>query len=327
MSYFVPNMGQRLDIEALENIVAVARAGSISAAARVLGQPKQSVSRRLLALEAQLGVRLLERTTRALQLTAEGHALCDRAERILADLSETQQLIAERAHEPEGPLRVSAPMLLGQTILGTAVATYCRRYPKVDLDVELSDRKVDLVEEGIDVALRVGLVLDTSLIARLLATTELILVASPRYLAEHGTPVEPADLRNHAAIVAPSRAPAPDWLLERGRQRVAATARRCCRVSSLKLAAEIVAAGTGIAMLPESREPAALARLADLQEHQQLLDRPLVFVDMRLGEFLIGFEVFLRRHAVGIGRVLVGGQFFHAGGVVAHGLADLGLVG
>ena len=243
-------MGQRLDIEALESIVAVARAGSISAAARIMGQPKQSVSRRLLALEAQLGVRLLERTTRALHLTAEGHALCDRAERILADLTETQQVIAERAHEPEGPLRVSGPMLLGQTLLGTVVAEYCTRYPKVDLDVELSDRKVDLVEEGIDVAIRVGPVLDTSLIARLLATSELILVASPSYLASHGTPVEPSDLRNHSAVVAPSRSVAPDWLLERGRQRVASSARRCCRVSSLKLAVDVVAAGTGIAMVP-----------------------------------------------------------------------------
>ena len=239
-----------MDIEALENIVAVARAGSISAAARATGQPKQSMSRRLLALEDQLGVRLLERTTHALHLTAEGHALCDRAERILADLAETQQAIAERAHEPEGPLRVSAPMLLGQTLLGAVVADYCRRYPKVDLDVELSDRKIDLLEEGIDVAIRVGPVLDTSLIARLLATTELILVASPAYLARDGTPTEPADLRNHSAVVAPSRATAPDWLLERGRQRIACSARRCCRVSSLKLAVDIVAAGTGIAMIP-----------------------------------------------------------------------------
>lgn len=243
-------MGRMLDIEALESIVAVAQAGSISAAARAMGQPKQSVSRRLLALEAQLGVRLLERTTRALHLTAEGHALCDRAERILADLTETQQIIAERAHEPEGPLRVSAPMLLGQTVLGAVVADYCRRYPKVDLDVELSDRKVDLVEEGIDVAIRVGPVLDTSLIARLLATSEQILVASPGYLASHGKPVEPADLRNHSAVLAPTRAPAPDWLLERGRQRIATSARRCCRVSSLKLAADIAAAGAGIAIVP-----------------------------------------------------------------------------
>lgn len=243
-------MGRMLDIEALESIVAVAQAGSISAAARAMGQPKQSVSRRLLALEAHLGVRLLERTTRALHLTAEGHALCDRAERILADLTETQQIIAERAHEPEGPLRVSAPMLLGQTVLGAVVADYCRRYPKVDLDVELSDRKVDLVEEGIDVAIRVGPVLDTSLIARLLATSEQILVASPGYLASHGKPVEPADLRNHSAVLAPTRAPAPDWLLERGRQRIATSARRCCRVSSLKLAADIAAAGAGIAIVP-----------------------------------------------------------------------------
>ena len=253
-------MGRMLDIEALESIVAVARAGSISAAARVMGQPKQSVSRRLLVLEAQLGVRLLERTTRALHLTAEGHALCDRAERILADLAETQQVIAERAHEPEGPLRVSGPILLGQTLLGAVVADYCRRYPKVDLDIELSDRKVDLVEEGIDVAIRVGPVLDTSLIARLLATSEQILVASPGYLASYGTPVEPADLRNHSAVVAPTRAPVPDWLLERGRQRVATSARKCCRASSLKLAVDIVAAGTGIAMVPAFLSSAAIQR-------------------------------------------------------------------
>ena len=221
-----------LDIDALQSIVAVARAGGINAAARALGQPKQSVSRRLLALEAQLGVRLLERSTRALHLTAEGYALCDRAERILADIVETQQVIAERAHEPEGPLRVSAPMLLGQTLLGAVVADYCRRYPKVDLDVELSDRKVDLVEEGIDVAIRVGHVRDTSLISRLLATSELILVASPGYLSGYGSPAEPVDLRNHSAVIAPTRASAPDWMLERGRERVAATARKCCRVSS-----------------------------------------------------------------------------------------------
>lgn len=251
-------MGRALDIDALESLVAVARAGSISAAARDLEQPKQSVSRRILALEAQLGVRLIEKTTRALHLTAEGHALCDRAERILADLSETQQLIAERAREPEGPLRVSGPILLGQTLLGSVVADYCRRCPKVDLDVELSDRKVDLVEEAIDVAIRVGPVIDTSLIARLLATSETILVASPGYLASHGTPVEPNDLRNHSAVLAPTRS--PDWLLERGRQRVASSARKGCRASSLKLAADIAAAGAGIALVPAFLVSATIER-------------------------------------------------------------------
>ncbi len=239
-----------MDIAALQGIVVVARMGSISAAARALGQPKQSISRRISAFETRLGVRLLERSTRSVRLTAEGQALCQRAEYLLAELDELQYFLAGYAQEPEGPLRISAPELLGQELLGPVIARYCRLYPKVELQIDLANRAVDLVEEGFDAAIRVGAVSDTSLIARSIARSRSILVTSPNYAGEHGLPAVPADLSDHFAVLTPARMGPNGWLLRRGTERIACSARALCQVSSIKLALEIAAGGTGITMVP-----------------------------------------------------------------------------
>ena len=185
---------------ALQAFVAVAELRSFSAAARRLRIAKSAISRQVGALEAALGVRLFNRTTRSLSLTEVGRGYFERAERILADLSEADEAVGEMRSAPRGKLRVSAPMSFGFLHLTPALCDFLARYPEVDVDVALSDRFVDLVEEGFDVAVRIAVLPDSSLIARRLAPARAVICASPAYLARRGEPKIPDDLAGHDCL-------------------------------------------------------------------------------------------------------------------------------
>jgi LysR family transcriptional regulator, regulator for bpeEF and oprC len=246
-----------MDIDSLRDFVAVVQEGGISAGARVRGQPKQSVSRRLALLEAELGARLVERSTSATRMTDEGRQLFDRAVPILADLEDARRTIIDRAALPEGPLRISAPGLLGQTRLGQVIAQFCAAYPAVSLSIELNDRKVDLIDEGFDAAIRIGPSEDESLIARKFATSDTILIATSRYLENTPPIATPEDLRGHAAIMV--GAGTTIWTLTDGIARQSISPQRRCTVSSLKLAFDIACEGLGIALVPEFLATPAIA--------------------------------------------------------------------
>lgn len=184
----------------LQILVAVVETGSITAAAERLGQAKSGVSRGLAMLERRLGVRLLQRSTRRLSLTEAGRALYVQAGRLLHDLDEAEQGVAAAQAALQGPLKLAAPLSFGLRQLSPLLAEFLAAHPGVVLEVDLNDRQVDLVEEGFDLALRIGQLADSSLIARRLATVTRVTCASPDYLARHGRPRHPQDMAGHQGL-------------------------------------------------------------------------------------------------------------------------------
>lgn len=184
----------------LQAFVRVAETGSFSEAARRLGLSKSMVSRQVSSLEAELGVRLLHRTTRSLSPTEAGRAYLERCQRILADLDEANQLVSRLQAVPRGRLRVSAPLSFGISHLSAALPGFLERYPEIELEMNMTDRHVDLVEEGWDVAVRIGRLADSSLIQRRLAPIRRLAAASPAYLERRGKPLVPQDLEGHDCL-------------------------------------------------------------------------------------------------------------------------------
>jgi DNA-binding transcriptional LysR family regulator len=201
---------RRLDFDELsaaEVFLHVVRSNSFTAAAKTLGKSTSSLSRTVAELERQLGAQLLARTTRRLHLTEAGALYAQRAGRdAVAELT---------GGIPRGHLRVTMPVTVGERLLGPAVPELRRRFPELKLELDLSDRNVALVQGGYDLAIRVGRLADSSLRAQLLGKVALRLVASPRYLAKHGHPKQPADLAKHACISVGPLAGTHEWAFHR----------------------------------------------------------------------------------------------------------------
>ena len=204
--------------EDLQTFVAVVETGSFTAAAERLGANKSVVSRRVSALEERLGVQLLRRTTRRLSLTDSGQSFYERAAAILADLDEAESAVAQAHGELRGRLRVALPLSFGLRHMCEPIVRFNEQHPRVCFDLDLSDRQVDLFQEGIDVALRIGALRDSSLIARRLFDAHTVVAASPRYLEQFGIPESPRDLADHACLVYSNLAEPErfSWLDERG---------------------------------------------------------------------------------------------------------------
>ncbi|HEU4406413.1 MAG TPA: LysR substrate-binding domain-containing protein [Polyangiaceae bacterium] len=194
-------MPARPRLDDLVHFAAVAGAGSIAAAARGLGLPASTLSRRLSALERRLGVRLVERTTRSLHLTEAGALFYERCARLSADAVEAEALVRSHGAAPRGTLRLAAPPALGGWCLGPPLAAYLRRHPAVRLEVVLNERAVDLRGEVFDVAVRIGAPpSDGSYVVRRLGRSSRVLCASPAYLAARGAPASVAALRDHELV-------------------------------------------------------------------------------------------------------------------------------
>jgi DNA-binding transcriptional LysR family regulator len=178
----------------------VVAAGSLSSAARELGLSPAMVSRRLSALEARLGVRLLNRTTRTLRLTDEGANYYDTCSRLLSEIDEAEAAVSAGRIEPRGALKVALPASFGNRHIAPLVPRFAERYPNVQLALSLSDRTVNIIEEGFDLAVRIAHLEDSSLAARRLAPNRRVVCASPAYLRRHGTPRAPQDLAGHNCI-------------------------------------------------------------------------------------------------------------------------------
>jgi LysR family transcriptional activator of dmlA len=181
--------------------VLIARLGSLAAAARAVDLTPPAATKRLAALESRLGVRLLNRTTRSLSLTSEGETYLQHASRILADVREMEDVVSQGRAMPRGLLRVNATLNFGRTSIAPLVSEFAKRYPEVEVLVEVTDRPVDLVESGFDLAVRFGDLPDKRLNARRIMSNRRFLCASPAYLESHGTPRTLADLVDHRCII------------------------------------------------------------------------------------------------------------------------------
>jgi DNA-binding transcriptional LysR family regulator len=195
----------------LSMFVAVVDSGGISAAAERLGVAKSAVSRRLADLEGRLGAQLLRRTTRRLTLTDSGRAFHERAKNILADLEEAEQSVSQAHGALRGRLKVALPLAYGIRHVGPLITEFMALHPAVEFDLDFNDRRIDLMQEGFDLAIRVARLPDSSLIARRLAPVPSVLCACPDYLARRGIPARAADLAGHEALVYSNLANPDTW--------------------------------------------------------------------------------------------------------------------
>jgi DNA-binding transcriptional LysR family regulator len=238
------------DLARIRAFVQVFDAGGFSAAARQHGRSKALLSKYVTDLEDYLGVRLMNRTTRKLSLTEAGESYYREASQILAQLDDLDNSILDRTAAPRGLLRVSVPRNFGEMILAPAIFSFLAEHPEVTLDLRLEDRFADLVEEGIDVALRISASPDSSLIARRICDMSHSVVASAPYLDAHGTPQRPEDLRQHACIIDTNLAGQANWrFVERG-ETIPVHVDGPVRVNSPLSARDAAMAGLGIALLP-----------------------------------------------------------------------------
>ncbi|WFP75412.1 LysR family transcriptional regulator [Mesorhizobium sp. WSM4906] len=228
----------------------VVEAGSFTAAARLLAMPKTTVSRRVAALEREVGVRLLQRTTRSLSMTDAGRLYYEQSSQALRTIEQANLRLAEARTEPSGTIRISAPVGFAGHFLISAVVDFLATYPKTRVELRLTDDKLNLVEDGIDLAFRTGVLEDSTLIARKLGATHRLLCASPDYLARQGTPGTPSDLAQHDCVIAGASAVGAHWTLDgpSGQQTVTVAGRFAANEMQAVVAAAI--AGYGIAQLP-----------------------------------------------------------------------------
>jgi LysR family transcriptional activator of dmlA len=185
----------------LEFFVLLARHGSLAAAARALDLTPPAATKRLSQLEARLGVRLVNRTTRHISLTAEGETYLHHATRILAEIREMEDAVSSSHSVPKGLLRVNATLGFGRTTIAPIVSAFAKRHPHVEVQLEVTDRPIDLVESGVDLAIRFGELPDKRLNARRVMSNQRFLCASPRYLERHGVPASLTDLARHSCIL------------------------------------------------------------------------------------------------------------------------------
>lgn len=237
-------------LSAMALFARVVEAGSFSRAAETLGLSKSAVSKQVARLETRLGARLLNRTTRQISLTEAGSAFYAGCRQMLTEAEAAEAAVGHLAQAPRGTLHVNAPMTFGQQHVAPALPEFLARYPELSVNLQLNDRTVDLVEEGFDVAVRIGQLADSSLIARRLAPLNTAIVAAPAYLTRNGRPEHPRELQEHACLLYSYLASGPVWHFRGpgGRVRVPVTGRLEANNGDVLLAA--AKGGAGIARLP-----------------------------------------------------------------------------
>jgi DNA-binding transcriptional LysR family regulator len=239
-----------VDLNDIVVFVRVVEGGSFTAAARLLGMPKTTVSRRIASLEREVGVRLVQRTTRSLSVTDAGRLYYEQSSQALRTIEDANLRLAETRAEPSGTIRISAPVGFGAHYLTSAVFDFLAAFPKTQVELHLTDDKLNLVENRIDLAFRTGILPDSTLTARKLGSTHRILCGSPDYLARHGEPQAAADLARHHCVIAGPSTGSAHWVLDgpRGQETVSVSGRFAANEMQAVIAAAI--AGYGIAQLP-----------------------------------------------------------------------------
>lgn len=262
----------------LSAFVRTADLGSFVAAGRVLGLSPSAVGKAVTKLENQLGVRLVQRSTRSLRLTEEGRAFHERCRRILDDLDDAHESLLRTRDSPQGRIRVSSPIVAYHLLLPVLPA-FMARYPDIELDLDFSDRLVDLVEEGVDVAIRSGQLPDSRLMVRTLRPFRMLLCASPAYLERHGTPKCPRDLKDHRGIGFryPNSGKLQDWPLLLSEGEAEAPVRYVMTCNNMEALCGAVTSGIGIGCMPDFLAQASLQTGALVPLLMAHLDAPQQF--------------------------------------------------
>jgi DNA-binding transcriptional LysR family regulator len=252
--------------------VRVVETGAFARAAERMGISKSILSRRVARLEEQLGAKLLTRSAQGAHPTDIGEAYFTRASNILAELDAAQEIVAEQVTQVAGAIRLSAPLTFGTEYLAPALADFARLHPKVELDVSLEDRTVDLAAGGYDLAVRIGTLADSSLIARRIAPIRAAVLASPDYLEARGRPGHPRDLNGHDLLVYANAPSSQQWRFKVGGKWEYVRGRTRLRADNGEMLREAACAGLGIVILPTFiASPAIIARKLE----PILLDYPL----------------------------------------------------
>lgn len=228
----------------------VVEEGSFSKAAQGLGLSKSAVSKQVGRLEDRLGVRLLNRTTRRLSLTEPGTAFYNGCRQLVADAEAAEDAVSHLASAPRGTLRVNVPMSFGQCHVAPALPEFLRRYPELSVDLQLNDRTVDLIEEGYDMAVRVGQLPDSSLIAKRLAPMRRALVAAPDYLDRRGRPAHPRDLAAHDCLIYTYLSSGREWRFQGGDGEIRVPLSGRLEANNGDALCAAARAGAGVALLP-----------------------------------------------------------------------------
>jgi len=274
-------------IEELRLFLAAVEAGSLAAAGRRFGHSPPAMTRMLGALEERLGVRLLERSTRRLAPTEAGRRLAEQARRLLADYAEAMAEVAGQGKVPRGRLRVAAPLVFGRRHVAPLITDFLDAHPEVTAELLLSDRNADLLEEGIDVAVRIGVLRESGLVARRVGSVRRLVAASPEYLRRRGMPARPQDLAGHDIILFHGRAAPPEWRFAtpEGREvTVRVVPRFAVNEAMAAVAAAVAGHGIVSALSYQMAEALAEGRLVRLLREWEMPALPvsLVFPSARL---------------------------------------------
>jgi DNA-binding transcriptional LysR family regulator len=237
------------EVAELQLFVEIVRAGNLSAAARALNSSPAAMSRGLTALESRLGVRLVTRTSRSFELTEEGQLFYERCARIVADIADAEAEASSKGVTIKGMLRIGAPMELGRRLVAPLITEFRGKFPDVQVHLVLSDSGLDVIDDGLDVALRNGLPSDSSVIARKVLTAKRITCASPAYFKQHGTPAKPGDLLQHECIrLVRGRRVIDAWVFQEQGKRFEVVVNGTLTTTSGEVVHDWVRAGKGIAL-------------------------------------------------------------------------------
>jgi LysR family transcriptional regulator for bpeEF and oprC len=246
---------------AMQVFNAVVESGSFSRAARRLRMSNASVSTQIQNLESHLGVKLISRTTRSMSPTDDGIAYYERSRRILADVEETETLLSRARSRPQGPLRVDLPTTFGRLYFIHALPKFIERYPDIQLTITVTDRRVDIMHEGVDAAVRTGALEDSNLIAKKLYDARFIACASPAFIARHGEPKDPEDLKRFACLgfMSPLTEQVTQWQFNRGTEQHVHSVDGKVNIMNADALVEAAIAGVGIIYLLDISVNRALA--------------------------------------------------------------------
>ncbi len=267
-------------LQGMKVFVDVVDTGSFSAAAARQRISKALASKYVGRLEARLAAQLLHRTTRKVTPTATGHACYERCVRILDDVGDLMEAVQSEQGELRGSLKIAGPRVLGEDLLVEAAQIFLLRHPAVTIDMALEERTVDIIGEGFDLAIRIGDLADSTLLARKLMAYRYIHCAAPAYLAARGNPESPEALKDHACIVNTAISPTGQWRFERGGKAFAVAVPARVRVNSGRAARDLAVAGLGIGLclLPTVAEDLEAGRLTHLFSDNQAYDRTVYAV-------------------------------------------------
>lgn len=267
-------------LAAFRTFIRIAETGSFSAVAREVGATQPAVSRQVAALEGHLGARLFQRSTRSLTLTEDGRDLLTHARLVVEAVEETEAAIGRRRTSPSGTVRLGCPGVFGRLYVAPRLNRLLDRYPDLSVDLSMTDSVVDMVQDGLDLSIRVGEVQDASLVARRIGSTTAIAVASEAYIAAHGEPVHPTDLAQHQCIIF-TRTPTPDiWNFIGKDGALAVPVAGRLRTNGIEAVIEAASAGVGVALVPiwMMREEGVSSRLRQVLQAWQPPRRPISVV-------------------------------------------------